>query len=199
MATDRRVFVGKAVAAGVAWSAPMIVSSVALADSGTLKCRASLTGLNIALSTVAFTSTGAETVPRTTAIITGVPAACPCRAPAPAVSIRWNLTSGPSGTPAPRLTRAGAAYVSALEPSSAATRQIDVSNDPTAGSDDLEVSGAYTLTATVRLRCNGVGATQADACASRTITFVWDASGTTDVIVGTPTQGTIQRSIACGP
>ncbi len=203
MATDRRVFVGKAVAAGVAWSAPMIVSSVALADAGTPKCRVDLSGLEIGLSVVAFNAVNLEFVPRTTAVIMGVANVCPCSAAPPAVSVRWTFT-GPTGTPPPRLTRGGNPYNGQFQGATAGNRQIDISNDPAdpegnGNNNDLEVSGTYTVTATFRWRCAGVGPTQADACANRSITFNWNALGGTDVITGTPIVGGINRPIACGP
>ncbi len=189
--SDRRRFVSKAVAAGVAWTAPMVVSSVALADAGTQKCRVNISAANIITLSTTVVSAGTESVPRTVAAIANVPATCPCRPGAPAVSIRWNFT-GPGG----RLTRAGAVYVPSLQALSGTTNQIDISND--ADNNDLEVSGIFTVTATVRWRCNGIGATPADACASRSITFRWDATGVNDVIVGTPVQNPIARNIACG-
>jgi hypothetical protein len=192
----RRAFVGTAVGVAVGWTAPLIVSSVALADAGTPKCRPNLAALSLTLLTVRFNSMGDEAVPRTTATISGASTVCPCTGAAPTISIRWNSTGGGN------LSRRGVLYTAGtyqtFSAAAGGTNEIDVSNDPSdtgnGVNDDLEITGPFTVTATVRWRCGGKGPIQADACASRTSSFSWDGTAVLfDNFTSGPSYGAITK------
>jgi hypothetical protein len=192
-------------AGGVVAATSTITTDVVVADAGTLACRAFTSGtFELQLLTVRILATGDEYAPRTTATVLNGPATCPCAVGvAPVAEIKWVLTipALPAGVTSCPLVRNNAVLAQNTYFPIATHNVVSVASlpdDVPPTLDDLEVSGTFTLTATVRYTCPGRNVTPATRCFSRTVTFGWNGpTAVADNFTSGPTYAATQNFVAC--